>query len=122
MPRSHQYRITPKDPAAHLFELSLTVDKPDPAGQRFVFPAWIPGSYLIRDLARHVVSISAQAQGHDVELSKIDKSSWQADVCEAPLTITAEIFAFDLNVRGAYLDTTHGFFDGACVFAAEQSG
>jgi predicted metalloprotease with PDZ domain len=114
----HQYRITPRNPAAHLFEMSLTVANPDPDGQVFVFPAWVPGSYLIRDLARHVVSISAQAEGQTIGLTKIDKSSWQADVCAAQLTITAEIYAFDLNVRGAYLDTTHGFFDGACVFPA----
>lgn len=118
MPTPHQYRITPTDPAAHLFELSVTVAKPDPAGQMFVIPAWIPGSYMIRDLARHVVAISAEADGQEVELTKVDKSRWQADVCEAPLTIVAEIHAFDLNVRGAYLDTTHGFFDGACVFPA----
>lgn len=116
MSSPHLYKIIPVDPAAHLFELVLTVANPDPAGQLFVFPAWIPGSYLIRDMARHVVAMTAEADGQRVELTKIDKSSWQADACEAPLTITAEIYAFDLNVRGAYLDTTHGFFDGACVF------
>jgi predicted metalloprotease with PDZ domain len=118
MPTPHQYKITPKDPAAHLFEVSLTVAEPDPTGQVFNMPAWIPGSYMIRDLARNIVAIRAEAAGDEVNLTKIDKSSWQADVCEKPLTIIIEIHAFDLNVRGAYLDTTHGFFDGACVFPA----
>lgn len=112
----HQYRIVARDPGAHLFEVSVTVKRPDPAGQVFSIPAWIPGSYMIRDLARHVVGIIATSDGEQIGLTKIDKSSWQADACEAPLTITAEIHAFDLSVRGAYLDTTHGFFDGACVF------
>lgn len=112
----HQYRITPFNPAAHLFEVRLTVAEPDPAGQLFVIPAWIPGSYMIRDLARHVVSIRATSDGDDVALTKVDKSSWQADACDGPITLVAEINALDLNVRGAYLDITHGFFDGACVF------
>jgi predicted metalloprotease with PDZ domain len=94
----------------------VTVAEPDPAGQAFVIPAWIPGSYMIRDLARNVVAIRAESDGQEIGLTKIDKSSWQADVCEAPLTVVAEIYAFDLSVRGAYLDTTHGFFDGASVF------
>lgn len=118
MSTPHRYKITPKDPGAHVFEVEVTVAKPDPSGQAFSMAAWVPGSYTIRDLARHVVSIRAEADGQEIGLTKIDKSSWQADACTAPITLTAEIFAYDLNVRGAHLDTTHGFFDGACVFPA----
>jgi predicted metalloprotease with PDZ domain len=118
MPTPHQYRITPKDPGAHLFEVTVTVAKPDPAGQVFSIAAWVPGSYMIRDLARHVVAIKAEADGQEIGLTKIDKSSWQADACDTVITLTAEIYAYDLNVRAAHLDTTHGFFDGACVFPA----
>ena len=118
MSKPHLYRISPANPTAHLFELTLTVANPDPTGQLFVFPAWIPGSYLIRDLARNVISMRAEADGAEIGLTKVDKSSWQADACVAPLTIVAEIYAFDLSARGAYLDTTRGFFDGACVFPA----
>lgn len=118
MSTPHQYRITPKDPGAHLFEVTVTVAKPEPAGQVFSIAAWVPGSYLIRDLARHVVAIRASTEGQEIALTKIDKSSWQADACETAITLTAEIHAYDLNVRGAHLDTTHGFFDGACMFPA----
>jgi predicted metalloprotease with PDZ domain len=113
MSTPHQYRITPKDPSAHIFEMALTVARPDPAGQVFSIAAWVPGSYMIRDLARHVVSIRVEADGQEIGLTKIDKSSWQADACDVAMTLTAEIYAYDLNVRGAHLDTTHGFFDGA---------
>jgi len=115
---AHKYSIVPKDPAAHLFEVTVLVAAPHAAGQAFEFPAWIPGSYMIRDLARHVVAIRAESDGGDVELVKTGKSTWQAAACDAPLTLIAEIYAFDLNVRGAYLDMSHGFFDGACVFPA----
>ena len=115
---AHQYRIVPKDPGAHLFEVTLIVAHPDPAGQEFRIPAWIPGSYLIRDFARNLVSIRAESEGHEVGLLKLDKSSWQSDVCEAPITIVCEIYAYDLSVRGAHLDTTHAYFNGASVFLA----
>ena len=118
MSTPHHYRLCPVDPNAHIFEVSVTVAEPDPVGQAFAMPDWIPGSYMIRDLARNIVSIAATANGEPVELIKLDKSTWQAGPCESPLTLTARIHGFDLNVRGAYLDEEHGFFDGACVFPA----
>ncbi len=118
MSTPHKYCITPKNPAAHLFEVTVTVARPDPSGQLFSIAAWVPGSYMIRDLARHVVSIRAEANGQEIGLTKFDKSSWQADACDVAITLTSEIYAYDLTVRGAHLDTTHGFFDGACVFPA----
>ncbi len=118
MSTPHQYSIEAIDSGAHLFSVSVTVAKPDPAGQQFAIPAWIPGSYLIRDLARQVVVIRAAADGREIGLSKTDKSTWQADHCASPLTLTVQIYAYDLSVRGAHVDTTHAFFDGACVFPA----
>jgi predicted metalloprotease with PDZ domain len=115
---AHQYRICAANPGARLFEVSVTVANPDPAGQGFSFPAWVPGSYMIRDLSRHVVGISATCDDQPVELQKTDKSTWVADPCDAPLTLTASIHGWDASVRGAHLDMTHGFFDGAAVFPA----
>ncbi len=111
-----RYRIQPKHPHAHLFEVSCTVADPDPAGQRFALPAWIPGSYLIRDFARHVVAIHAESRGARIPLVKTDKHTWRAAPCRGPLTVIAEVYAWDLSVRGAYLDTTHAFFNGPSVF------
>lgn len=114
--RPHRYRIVPVNPGAHLFEVTLEVAEPDPAGQVISIPAWIPGSYLIRDFARHVVTMRARAGDRELELTKVDKSSWQAEACLEPVTFVAEIHAYDLSVRGAHLDTAHAYFNGTCVF------
>jgi predicted metalloprotease with PDZ domain len=111
-----RYRIRAADPAAHLFAVECTVADPDPAGQRFALPAWVPGSYLVRDFARHIVAIRAAARGADVALTKLDKHTWRAAPCRGPLMVTAEVYGWDLSVRGAHLDATHGFVNGACVF------
>lgn len=111
-----RYRIEPVDPAAHLFEVRLTVADPGPEGQVFSMPAWIPGSYMIRDYARNIVAIRAESDGLDVELTKLDKSRWRAGMVSRPLTLIARIYAYDLSVRGAHLDTTHAYFNGPCVF------
>ncbi len=115
------YRIWPSDPAAHLFSIELTIDRPDANGQLLSMPAWIPGSYMIRDFARHIVGIDAQSAGQTVELTKTDKHTWRAEPCEGPLLVSYQVYAWDLSVRGAHLDQTHGFFNGTSVFLAVNS-
>ncbi len=110
------YRIWPKDPAAHLFEVTLTVENPAHDGQIFTMPAWTPGSYMVRDYAKHIVSIRAESDGLSLALTKLDKSRWQAAPADRPVTVIAEIYAYDESVRGAHLDTAHAYFNGPCVF------
>lgn len=76
-----QYSIKPKQPAAHLFEVSVTVTAPDPAGQHFMLPTWIPGSYMIREFARNIIGVSAHAAGKPVPIEKIDKCTWACAPC-----------------------------------------
>ena len=73
----HRYQIRPLDPAAHLFEVRLTVAAPESSGQEFAMPAWIPGSYMIRDYARHVIAIRAESDGVGIAISKVEKNRWR---------------------------------------------
>jgi predicted metalloprotease with PDZ domain len=111
-----RYTIFPKNPAAHLFEVTVTVDSPAPAGQRFMLPTWIPGSYMIREFARNVVTLRAHTNGNAVAVEKIDKATWSCAPCSGPLTLTYEVYAWDLSVRAAHLDDSHGFWNGSSVF------
>ena len=111
-----RYRIVPLDPHAHLFEVRCTVADPDPAGQRFRLPTWIPGSYLIREFARHFVSVRAEANRSAVTIAKEAKDLWRAAPCAGPLTVVADVYAFDFSVRTAYLDASRGYFNGPSVF------
>jgi len=111
-----QYHIVPLDPHAHLYEVSVTVVDPDPAGQHFRLPTWIPGSYLIREFARHFVSVRADAESGEIAITKEAKDVWRAAPCFGPLTVVAHVYAYDLSVRTAYLDGTRGYFNGSAVF------
>ena len=111
-----QYRIQPLRPEAHLFVVEIVVAEPMPEGQAFAMPAWIPGSYMIRDFARHVVSFRASAAGAPVSWVKLDKQTWQLDPVKGPVVVRIEVYAWDLSVRGAHLDLQHGYFNGSCVF------
>ncbi len=111
------YQVRLAQPHAHLFEVQCRIDEPDPAGVVLAMPAWTPGSYLIRDFARHVVSIHAiDDRGAAVPLTKLDKHGWRVAPGRQPLTVTLEIYAWDNSVRGAHLDATHAFFNGTSLF------
>ncbi|MBN3797016.1 PDZ domain-containing protein [Burkholderia sp. Ac-20392] len=112
-----RYSIVPKDLAAHLFEVSVTVTDPDPEGQRFSLPVWIPGSYLVREFARNIVTLGAfNDAGRKVRIAKTDKHTWQAAPVNGALTLRYDVYAWDLSVRSAYLDEAGGFFNATAVF------
>ncbi len=113
-----RYRIAPVQPGAHLFEVTLEIADPAPEGQQLWLPAWIPGSYMIRDFARNIVTLEATSAGQAVAVDKLDKQTWQCAPCQGPLRVRYEVYAWDLSVRGAHLDTTHGYFNGTSVFLA----
>src|SRR5262249_4853932 len=111
-----RYTVIPGQAEAHLCHVGRTVSAPDPSGQELALPAWIPGSYMIREFARNIVSIRAESRGKPVAIEKKDKHTWRVEACAGPLTVSCEVYARDLSVRGAYLDTRHAFFNGACLF------
>ncbi len=79
-------------------------------------PAWIPGSYLVRDFSKHIGRVEAQADGQSLRVSKQNKCCWRVEPTSSAVTLSYEVYAHDLSVRGAHLDTTHGFFNGSSVF------
>ncbi len=111
-----EYKISLLRPGTHLLRVRCTVAEPDPAGQAFELPNWIPGSYLIRDFARHIVRLDARSGTAAVAVTKHDKATWVCGPCDGPLVVEYEVYANDLSVRGAHYDTSHAYFNGACVF------
>jgi len=110
------YSLEPFDLAGHRFRVTLTLPKPNPQGQIVSLPAWIPGSYLIRDFSRNIETISARSGNRRLSLVKLDNHSWRIEPCAGPLHVTTTVYAWDLSVRGAHLDETHGFLNGTSVF------
>ena len=111
-----RYQISSDNPATHYFDIKLLIDSPDPGGQSLRMPNWIPGSYLIRDFAKNIVTLSARCGDTILSVSQQDKSNWRLEACAGPLVIEYKVYAWDLSVRGAHLDQTHGYYNGTSVF------
>lgn len=121
------YRVAMSAPATHLFEVSLEV----PAGPaRWVdlkFPVWTPGSYLVREYARHLQDFRAEALGSVGESHpgaqellpwrKQAKHHWQVAAPEGKAwRVSYRLFANELTVRTNHLDASHAYFNGAATF------
>jgi predicted metalloprotease with PDZ domain len=114
------YRVRLVFPQAHLFEVEILIDPP--VGLlRVSMPAWIPGSYMIRDFARNIVAIAAfDDRDQPLALEKIDKQTWTLDAATGPCRIRYRVFAWDLSVRAAHLDLTHAYFNGPALLLRVQ--
>lgn len=110
-----RYSVQPQSPEAHRFHVRCMIPAPDPDGQLLRLPSWIPGSYLVRDFAKHVIDISAYGDAGEARVQRIDKSTVRCDPINGPLLVEYTVFAFDSSVRKAYLDERRGFFNGSSL-------
>ncbi len=115
------YQITPLDLNNHLFKVVLSFLSQKDKIYQLSLPAWLPGSYMIRDFAKNIIQLSATSNaGKTLELVKLDKQNWQITAEDEQITIEYQIYAFDLSVRTAYLDNLRGFFNGSSTFLAVE--
>ena len=116
------YTLTPFDPKGHLFDVTLTIAQPEQPVQTVCLPNWIPGSYLIRDFSKHLIGLTAETlEQVPVELTLVDKSSWQFASDGQAVVLRYQVYAWDLSVRGAHFDESHAFFNGTSVFLAVEN-
>ena len=109
------YTLTP-DSKAHQWHITLKFQNPSDSSVVLKLPNWVPGSYLIRDFSRHIITISAECGGQPAALSQTAKNIWQTSPKSGHWVIRYIVYAFDLSVRGSFLDINRGFFDGSCLF------
>ncbi|HEY1956206.1 MAG TPA: hypothetical protein VGH28_11340, partial [Polyangiaceae bacterium] len=109
------HRVALADAAAHLISVETTVsgdDLPDPL--ELFFAVWTPGSYLVREYARHVES--TVCEGHEV--TKARKNRWIVKRDGArELTVRYRVYCAELTVRTNHVDASHLFLNGAPTFA-----
>ena len=120
MPQTLHYIVDPFDLAGHRLRVTLHMPKVSARDQVVSLPAWIPGSYLIRDFSRHIESIRGRCGDEPGEPwrkpVKLNDHQWCFSDCRDSLTIEIVVYAWDLSVRGAHVDPSHAFFNGTSVF------
>jgi predicted metalloprotease with PDZ domain len=113
-----RYRVRMQQLHAHVFDVELELDHPDPAGQELWLPVWIPGSYLVREFARHVLQVQAHCDGEALAVRKTAKNRWRVAPCAGRLLVRWSVYAHDPSVRTAWLDPSRGFFNASSLLLA----
>lgn len=111
------YRLRLLEPQTHHFLVDLEADGiTGPA--RLVMPSWTPGSYLMREFPRNVVSFAAaDGHGRPLPFRKVDKNSWEVDPpSDGRIIARYLVNADELSVRTSHLDATHAFISGTSAF------
>lgn len=111
------YQVAMSQPASHLFEVTLQVKKWQAEKLDLKLPVWTPGSYLVREYAKHLQDFSATARnGKPLIWEKLKKNHWQIKTVGIDeIKVSYRIFANDLTVRTNHLDVTHGYFNPAAL-------
>lgn len=117
---SPRYIVSIPDPTTRQIHVQLFIQSATD-GVMLRLPAWIPGSYMIRDFSRHIVEMRAtDAAGRDLQIEKIDKHSWRIAAGGGDICVDYAVYANDLSVRGAHVDNTHAFFNGASIYLSVE--
>ncbi|MCP6761666.1 MAG: M61 family metallopeptidase [Fischerella sp. CENA71] len=116
LPTIH-YQVAMPQPENHLFEVTLQLVGYPFSTLDLKLPVWTPGSYLVREYAKHLQDFTAFANDKPLSWRKISKNHWQIETENvSEVTIKYRIFANELTVRTNHLDSTHGYFNGAALF------
>jgi len=113
-----RYRVALDDPVGH--EIGVELEVPALGGETLdlVLPVWTPGSYLVRDFARHVFDLEARdGAGRRLPVERIEKHRWRVRSGGRAVRVRYRVFAFEESVRTSYFDDAHAFWNGTSVFA-----
>jgi predicted metalloprotease with PDZ domain len=115
--RTVHYALEIPAPTRQWVHVTMTVARPRGLRTEVAMPAWTPGSYLVRDHARHVDELRAEdLQGRPLPLTRVDKQTWRVDHGLAGFRVRYRVFADEPGVRTNFVDDRHATLNGAGLF------
>jgi predicted metalloprotease with PDZ domain len=115
------FTVSMSKPHTHMLEVEVRVKRgagiEAPAGEVLVMPVWTPGSYMVREYARHVQDFAAaDVKGGALPWEKINKNSWRVTTNGArEWRATYRVYANELTVRTNQLNSDHAFWNNAAL-------
>ena len=112
-----RYTLAMPAPQTHYYEVTLAMQNVAGDYTDLKMPVWAPGSYLVREFARHVERVAATAGGPFLRTERVDKNTWRVfHPGQTSFEVRYGVYANELSVRTSYLDADHGFALGSSVF------
>lgn len=112
------YLVRFEAPERHLVEVEATATVPASGQLDLMMAVWTPGSYLVREFARHVETISAAgSDGAALGIEKTAKNRWRVVASAGSrVTIRYRLYAHELSVRNNFVDPSFALLNGAPTF------
>ena len=118
-----EYALSAASTTRRLLRLALTVPRPVSVDALVLrLPAWSPGSYLMREYARHVQGVAARdGRGRPLPVRRVSKDRWRVPAPGGgPVRVEWLVYANELSVRTNHADDTHAFVQPAAAFLCPE--
>jgi predicted metalloprotease with PDZ domain len=111
-------QISLVDRQAHLLRVETCIKDVTADEVDFSMPVWTPGSYLVREFARHVLDFTAHdSNGTRLPAAKLNKNTWRVNTAgSGEVCISYSLYANERSVRTSHVDADHAFLSPAGVF------
>ncbi len=112
------YYLAMPEPHTHYFEVKTIVTEVSGNFVDVKLPVWAPGSYLVREFAKHIDSFEAKGgSGQALKFDKINKNTWRIfSTKNSTVEFSYKVYANELSVRTSFINTEHGYTNGTSVF------
>ncbi|HYO14636.1 MAG TPA: hypothetical protein VE685_15680, partial [Thermoanaerobaculia bacterium] len=124
MPEPISYTLRVPAPQTHYLEVEALVPTGGEPALELRMAVWTPGSYLVREFARHVEAVSAETEaGEPLAVEKTVKNRWRVATRGAPRVIVRyRVYAREMSVRTNFVDESFALVNGAATFLTLASG
>ena len=112
------FTVSMTKPWTHLLEVEMDVKWAQmPDALELKMPVWTPGSYLVREYARHVQDFAAKDKtGRPLDWAKTDKNTWRINAKgQTQVVVAYRVYANELTVRTNELNDDHAFWNNAAL-------
>jgi len=111
MSQSIHYQLSIKSPNSHTAEVKMEIKEINTSEILIKMPVWTPGSYMIREFERNVISTNAKSGNQVLDCKKTDKNTWKVKIPKGIKSIEFNytVYCFEATVRTSYIDNEHAF-------------
>ena len=117
-----RYTLTFPAPQTHYVQVEAVV----PTGRQpqvdLMMASWTPGSYLMREYARHVEGVMARAgagagAGAELVVTKTTKNHWRIATGGAQaVTVSYRVYGREMSVRTNWIESRFALLNGAATY------
>jgi predicted metalloprotease with PDZ domain len=122
-PAPVRYTVRFPAPQTHYVSINAVLPASGSGDVEVFMPVWTPGSYLVREYARNVESITAaDPSGKPLPITKSRKNRWRIAAGGAEIHLSYRVYAREMSVRTNWVEDSFALLNGAPTFITLVDG